>query len=101
MTTTTKAPYSHPPLIRAGDPRVKLGYFSQEPKVDCYVVAADNLHKLERQHDSLLECLTRLRASISTHGGCGNPSCPDRVEAYLAIGETDALLAAVTPVSLN
>lgn len=43
--------------------------------------------------------LARLRNCISDYGGHGNPGCPDRVEAYLAMATADALLASALPAA--
>jgi hypothetical protein len=47
--------YQRPELIKAGDKRVRLGLFRPtSPEVDCYIIAAENLHALEQQRDELL-----------------------------------------------
>jgi len=48
---------------------------------------------------NILAALRRLRNSISDYGGHGNPGCPDRSEAYLAMAEADALLTPNTKLS--
>lgn len=63
--TTQSIQYERPPLIKAGDTRVGLGMFHQAPKVDLYVIAAENLHALERQHDELLAALESLNYTAS------------------------------------
>lgn len=39
-----------------------------------------------------LQALKELREAISLYGGHGNPGCPDRAKAYLAIEQADAVL---------
>jgi hypothetical protein len=52
-TVSEHTKYKRPPIVKAGDDSVRLGQMRQHPHVDCYVVAAENLHALEAERDQL------------------------------------------------
>lgn len=59
--------------------------------------APDQIRDLRDENERLRSALLRLRGCIDDYGGHGNPGCPDRVEAYLAMAEVDALLTPNVP----
>jgi len=60
-TQNTPVKYERPqPLLKAGSNLVVLGLERKPPEIDCYVIAAENLHALEQQRDELLTTLKEI-----------------------------------------
>lgn len=61
--------YIKPRLIKAGSPCILLGTIKREPvRVDCYVVATDNLHLLEKEYSDLREKWDYYQEFVKCHG---------------------------------
>jgi hypothetical protein len=68
MKPATNTKYQRPKtLLKAGSNLVLLGMERTPPVVDCYVVAADNLHCLEKKADELQAAFDAARAFIQSH----------------------------------
>lgn len=45
--------FIEPELIKAGDGRVRLGFWQEYPKVDCRVISEDNYQLLKQAYDKM------------------------------------------------
>jgi hypothetical protein len=73
------------------------GYAERKPRkqeaTDALLTeGAQKIDELRRERDEAVRVLRGLRNQVSDYGGHGNPGCPDRAEAYLAMQEADQLL---------
>ena len=69
--------FIEPELIKAGDNRVRLGYWQEAPKLDCRVISEDNYQLLKQAYDKI-SALAENTPSSSEQ--CATPAVVKRSE---------------------